>query len=258
MNIRILTLIFLCLASFTMHASAERFLERQVTVNHQVFRYRVFVPDGWTSKRAWPVVLFLHGAGERGNDNRKQLSQGLPPWLDKHASEFPAVVVIPQVPENTYWTGDAERAAMQALDASIAEFHGDRNRLYLTGLSMGGYGAWEIAKDHPDMFAAAAIICGGLLPARPDSPSHVDGLPAQADPYAWMAERIGKLPVWIFHGSDDPVIPPAGSRAMHAALQQRGVEVRYTEFPGVGHAAWVPAYETPGLWPWMFSHAKTR
>lgn len=252
---RPLTLLLLLLGAFSMNTyAAPNFQSRQVTVNGITMGYRVFVPDGWTSKRSWPVVLFLHGAGERGSDNAKQLQQGLPLWLAQHGEHFPAVVVIPQVPENSYWTGPAEAAAWQALQASIAEFHGDPQRVYLTGMSMGGYGAWQMAKDHPGVFAAAAIICGGIAHPRPDSPSHVDGVPSGVDPYAWTAERLGPLPVWIFHGSDDPVIPVTGSRAMQAALQQRHLEVRYTEFPGVGHAAWEPAYQLPELWPWMFSH----
>jgi predicted peptidase len=138
------------------------FVSRSLELHGKTYHYQVFVPDGWTAKRTWPVVLFLHGSGERGNDNRSQLSQGLPPWLKQHGKDFPAVVVIPQAPSDTAWNDEVEQMALQALDASIASWHGDRQRLYLTGLSMGGYGSWQIALDHPGMFAAAAIICGGM------------------------------------------------------------------------------------------------
>jgi len=249
-------LCLLLIAALPMHA-APRFTQRHIVVDGRLYGYQVFLPDGWTAARAWPVVLFLHGSGERGDDNRKQLSQGLPPWLAAHGAEFPAVVVMPQAHEGEYWSGRAERAALRALQASIDEFHGDTQRIYLTGLSMGGYGAWQMAVDHPGLFAAAAIVCGGVRPLPDDPPPApdlaVEGVPARVDPYGWVADRI-RLPVWIFHGGADEVVPTAESRAMHAALQARGREVRYSEFPGVNHGSWVPAYATPGLWPWMFSH----
>jgi Predicted peptidase len=213
------------------------------------------VPDGWTARRRWPVVLFLHGSGERGSDDRAQLSQGLPPWLREHGATFAAVVVIPQAPEHTYWNGPVEQMALLALQHSIAEFHGDRRRLYLTGLSMGGYGVWQMALDHPGMFAAAAIVCGGIRPPNDLQSLYVHGIPAgTADPYGWVAARIGRLPSWIFNGAADDVVPPAESHRMRDALQARGEEVRYTEYPGVGHGAWPMAYATAQLWPWMFSH----
>ena len=248
-------LLSLLFAAGAAHAAATRFIERSVTLQGASYRYQVFVPDGWTAKRRWPVVLFLHGSGERGSDDRAQLSQGLPPWLSEHGAGFGAVVVIPQAPQNTYWNGPVERMALLALQQSIAEFHGDRRRLYLTGLSMGGYGVWQIALDHPGMFAAAAVVCGGIRHPNDGDDLYVQGIPAgTADPYAWVAARIGKLPSWIFNGAADDVVPPAESHRMRAALQARGVEVRYTEYPGVGHGAWPMAYATAQLWPWMFSH----
>ncbi|HEY8683212.1 MAG TPA: prolyl oligopeptidase family serine peptidase [Rhodanobacter sp.] len=249
-------LLCLMIASFCGPANASsRFVERSLDLHGKTHRYQVFVPDGWTSRRSWPVVLFLHGSGERGSDNHSQLSQGLPPWLKEHGEDFPAVVVIPQAPDDSAWSGEIEQMALQALDDSIKRYHGDRQRLYLTGLSMGGYGAWQIALDHPGMFAAAAIICGGIRHPNDSDRLYVRGIPADVtDPYAWVAAHIGKLPVWIFNGAIDDVVPPAESQRMHAALQARGDDVRYTEFPGVGHGAWPAAYATTELWPWMFSH----
>ncbi|HEX7816766.1 prolyl oligopeptidase family serine peptidase [Dyella sp.] len=246
--------------TLTAHAQAQHFVEREVSLAGHVYKYQVFVPAGWSAGKPWPVVLFLHGSGERGSDNQKQLTQGLPPWLRDHGADFPAVVVIPQAPEHTYWSGDSERMAMQALRESVREFHGDRHRLYLTGLSMGGFGAWQLAIDYPGVFAAAAIICGGIEPLKDDDepPLQVEGLPGHGNPYGWAADRVGRLPVWIFHGSADNVVPPEGSRRMHEALSKRGDEVRYTEFPGVNHGSWIPAYALPQLWPWMFSHRQTQ
>lgn len=250
-------ILLLCLMIIGMvsHASGSPpFVERSLELHGKTYRYQVFVPDGWTAKQAWPVVLFLHGSGERGRDNQRQLSQGLPPWLKEHGKDFHAVVVIPQAPDDTAWNGEIEQMALQALDDSIKTYHGDRQRLYLSGLSMGGYGSWQIALDHPGMFAAATIICGGIGHPNDDD-LHVEGIPAGiTDPYAWVAAHIGKLPVWIFNGAIDDVVPPEESHRMHAALKALGNEVRYTEFPGVGHGAWPAAYATPELWPWMFSH----
>jgi predicted peptidase len=184
------------------------------------------------------------------------MSQGLPPWLKQHM-DFPAVVVIPQAPDDTEWTDPADAdMAMAALEKSVKEFHGDRRRLYLTGLSMGGYGSWQLAVDHPDTFAAAAIICGGVTALSDERVLRVHGAHKGEDPFAWVAKKIGKLPVWIFHGGDDNVVPTEQSRKMNAALVKRGAEVKYSEFPGVNHGSWEKAYATPDLWDWMFSHTR--
>lgn len=242
--------------SLASHASEPaRLVERSLDLHGTTYRYQVRVPDGWTAGRSWPVVLFLHGSGERGSDNQSQLSQGLPPWLAQHGKDFPAVMVIPQAPQGSSWSGEVEQMALQALDDSITAYHGDRRRLYLTGLSMGGYGSWQIALDHPDMFAAAAIVCGGIRHPNDSERLRVQGIPADvADPYVWVAAHLGKLPVWIFNGAIDDVVPPEESHRMHAALKARGNDVRYTEFPGVGHGSWEAAYATTQLWPWMFAH----
>lgn len=240
--------------SSMVHAADAHFVASEVTVHGHHYPFQVFVPAGWNADRAWPVVLFLHGSGERGSDNEAQLKQGLPPWLKQHGEDFPAVVVAPQAPDNTVWSGEVEQAAMAALEKSIATYHGDRSRLYVTGLSMGGYGVWQVVVDNPGMFAAAAPVCGGIL-ALDDMPElKLYGVPAGVEPYAWTARRVKPTPVWIFHGSVDDQVPPQGARDLYKALSKAGDEVRYTEFPGVNHGSWVPTYDSPALWPWMFSH----
>jgi predicted peptidase len=243
-------------AMSTVSAAPAQFVERSVDLHGKTYRYQVFVPAELEGKHP-AVVLFLHGSGERGNDNQAQLSQGLPPWLKQH-TDFPAVVVIPQAPNDTEWTDKADAdMALAALEKSVKEFHGDRKRLYLTGLSMGGFGSWQIAADHPGMFAAAAIICGGVEALPDDGRNlYVHGVPKGQDAYAWTAKKIGTLPVWIFHGGDDHVVPTEQSRRMNAALLARKAEVKYTEFPGVNHGSWEKAYATPDLWEWMFSHTR--
>jgi predicted peptidase len=236
-------------------AAPAQFVERSVDVAGKTYRYQVFIPADIKPHPA--VVLFLHGSGERGSDNQKQMSQGLPPWLKQHM-DFPAVVVIPQAPDDTSWTDKADAdMAMAALEKSIEEFRGDRKHLYLTGLSMGGFGSWQLAVDHPGTFAAAAIICGGVTPLEGEGRRlYVHGIPAGTDPSTWVAQKIGKLPVWIFHGGDDNVVPTEQSRKMNAALLARKAEVKYSEFPGVNHGSWEKAYATPELWSWMFGHAR--
>jgi predicted peptidase len=235
-------------------AADAHFVASEVTVHGHRYPFQVFVPRNWSADRAWPVVLFLHGSGERGNDNEAQLRQGLPPWLKEHGGDFPAVMVAPQAPADTVWSGEVERAAMAALEQSIKTYHGDRTRLYVTGLSMGGYGAWQAAVDHPGMFAAAVVICGGIRSLDDMPELKVYGVPGGVDPYAWVADRVKPMPVWIFHGAIDDQVPPEESRAMNKALLKVGDPVRYTEYPGVGHGSWGRAYDTSELWPWVFSH----
>jgi predicted peptidase len=248
--------------SYAMAASAWAadggFTARHVQVDGRDVAYQVFVPKHWTPDREWPVVLFLHGSGERGSDNEAQLKQGLPPWLKTHGDDFPAVVVAPQAPDDTIWDGAQEQAALAAMEDSVKAYHGDRSRLYVTGLSMGGYGAWQFAVDHPGMFAAAAVVCGAIR-APDDMPELVvHGPSAGSNPYQWVAEHVKPMPVWIFHGEVDDQVSPSEARNMYAALLKAGDDVRYTQFPGVNHGSWVPAYATAELWPWMLSHHAAR
>lgn len=234
-------------------AGEAHFAASEVTVDGHRHAFQVFVPRDWSADRAWPVVLFLHGSGERGSDNEAQLKAGLPPWLKEHGADFPAVVVVPQAPDDTVWSGEVEHAAIAALEQSIKTWHGDRSRVYLTGLSMGGYGAWQLAVDHPGMFAAAAVICGGVQSLDDMPELKVYGAPAGPGAFDWVAQRVKPMPVWIFHGAVDDQVPTEESRAMDKALRKAGDTVRYTEYPGVGHGSWLRAYDEPELWPWMFS-----
>lgn len=238
--------------------AATGFLDRTLTQDGRVHRYQVYVPSDFTPDRAWPVILFLHGSGERGDDGLRQTQVGLPSAIRWSRERFEAIVVLPQLPADRTWTGDMAEMAMAALDAAVAEFHGDENRFYLTGLSLGGYGTWALAAAHPGKFAAIAPVCGGVVPP-PGRVSSVTQLPltlGAADPYAVTAALIGKTPTWIFHGADDTVIPPSESRRMAEALKAAGNEARFTEFPGVGHGAWDPAYGSAELWAWMFAQQR--
>lgn len=236
------------------------FVERSVEVAGATHRYQVFVPASKAGGGMPPAILFLHGSGERGSDNRKQVEVGIGPHLRAHLDDFPALVVLPQAAEGTEWTDAAGPVAMAALDAALREFHGDPARVYLTGMSMGGYGTWELALQHPARFAALAPVCGGITVDWNDErpglrAKSVDGA---ADPFAEAARRLRDVPVWIFHGGKDDIVPPAQSRRMAAALKAAGArDARYTEFPDANHNSWDPAYSaTPELWTWLFAQKR--
>ncbi len=163
----LIIILLMSLTSLTTNASTHRdeaeFLSRSVTVNKTVYNYRVFAPKGWTKKKKWPVILFLHGAGERGDDNTAQTRVGIGPAILRQRDSFPFVVVMPQCPRDRWWAEpEMQKLALAAFDKAVKEFNGDRSRLYLTGLSMGGYGTWAIAASHPKKFAALAPVCGGI------------------------------------------------------------------------------------------------
>jgi len=235
-----------------------RFVRREVTSNGRRYAYQVFVPSA-ALPRPLPVVLFLHGSGERGDDGETQTQAGLGPYVRAHAADFPALVVFPQSPEGESWEGDTATMALATLDAATAEFDGDRSRTSLTGMSRGGYGTWSLALREPTRFAALVPVCGGITPpgSRPDLDTlYVVSTRAAADPFAEAARRLRDIPSWIFHGALDDVVPPAQSRRMHAALRDAGADVRYTEFPDANHNSWDAAYRTEALWPWLFAQRR--
>ena len=230
------------------------FLQRTLMHNGQTYRYVVYVPANHDRDRVWPVLLFLHGSGERGADGLRQIEVGLGRAVRWNSERFPMIVIFPQAPAETRWLGDEARFAMLATERSMAEFRGDPNRLYLTGLSLGGYGVWHLALENPGRFAALVPVCGGIL--KPEGAKNVRQSPltmGASDPFAFVAAAVRQTPVWMFHGADDPLIPASESRRMSEELQKLGAEVRYTEYPGVGHNAWDPAYGTADLWTWMLS-----
>jgi predicted peptidase len=236
---------------------ASGFLDRTVTVAGRDYPYVVYVPRVRPSG-ALPVILFLHGAGERGIDGLKPTQVGLGTAIRNEPARVPAIVVFPQAPDDERWIGAPADAAMAALDRTLVELDGDRDRVYLTGLSLGGFGTWHLAMLHPDRFAAIVPICGGIVPAGTASSVRQSPLTeGAADPHAFAAARVRHLPVWIFHGRDDQAILPTESRKMADALNAAGAaNVRYTEYEGVGHNAWDRAYGEAALWRWLFAQKR--
>lgn len=227
------------------------FLDRKITIQGVEYEFQVFVPEDWSRKKKWPVILFLHGAGERGDDGLIETEVGIGTAIRRDRGRFPAIVVMPQCRKDVWWTDlKMEAMAMAVLSQATKEFHGDRQRTYLTGLSMGGYGTWALAADYPATFAALVPICGGILRPEEARKQPADDM----RPYTNAAQKIGRLtPVWIFHGGDDPAVPVTESRRMADAMKALGGEVRYTEYPGVGHNSWEKAYAEPELMTWLLT-----
>jgi predicted peptidase len=249
----LLNILLLTLSAKAAPAAETGFLNRSVQVGSETYRYQVFVPREWDKKQKWPVILFLHGAGERGDDGFVQTEVGIGTAVRRGVSRFPAIIVMPQCRKNVWWTEDAMQAqALGALEQSIKEFSGDRERLYLTGISMGGYGTWGIATKYPGKFAALAPVCGGIRVPRAVRPPDAAASPEPStDLYAEAAKKIGPTPVWIFHGGADKVVPTEESQKMTDALKALGGNVKYTEYENVGHNSWDKAYADPELMKWL-------
>ena len=253
MRLTLLAAALLFVGCGTTRTMETGFLERSLTLHGVTYPYAVWLPQDFSIRERLPVILFLHGAGERGSDGARQTHVGLGRLLRDSPDTVRAIVVFPQCPTDARWLGDPADAAMLALERSSAEFNGDPRRTVVTGLSMGGYGAWHLALSHPHRFAAAVIIAGGIVPAGTATSVRQSPLTMRAeDPHAFVARELRHLPVWLIHGADDTVVLPAESRRMAAALEAAGAEVVYREYQGVGHGSWDRGYGDPELWKWLF------
>lgn len=196
--------------------------------------YLLTLPEGYESdpEKKWPLLVFLHGAGERGNDLAKVAVHG-PPKLAAAGRKFPFVLVSPQCPADEWWT---EQPVLALIDELEETYRLDSSRLYLTGLSMGGYGTWHFATLAANRFAAVAPICGGGVPYK----------------MRW----IPHLPVWAFHGAKDSVVPLDESSRLVEALKKHGNErAKLTVYPEAAHDSWTEAYANPELYEWFLSHS---
>ncbi len=253
-----LIILFLATAHCALAKHETGFLDRTLTIDGTIYRYQVFIPEDWTPHQKWPVILSLHGSGERGEDGMDETDVGIGTAIRSDRGHFEAIVVMPQCRKNIWWTmppmGDL---AMTALHNATREFHGDTNRTYLTGISMGGYGSWYLAQKYPHTFAAMVVICGGIHPPVATLKAHPELVnfspPDGPSAYADAAAKIGKVPVWVFHGADDNIVPVVESQRMADAMKTVGAEVHYTEYPGVKHVSWDKAYDEPKLYPWLYS-----
>lgn len=212
--------------------------EHRASVN-----YLLFLPKDYDAKsrKRWPMILFLHGAGERGTNVWMVAKHG-PPKVVQQNPEFPFIVVSPQCPPDQIWSNDI---LISLLDEVIAKHAVDTNRIYLTGLSMGGYGTWDLGMACPERFAAIAPICGGGEFITPYMAS------------GKKAEALKSLGVWAFHGAKDPVVPFRESQRMVDLLKQIGVrEVKFTVYPDAEHDSWTETYANQELYDWFLKHSR--
>lgn len=214
--------------------------------------YNLMKPKDYDPAKKYPLVVFLHGAGERGTDNKKQITHGVPAFASKENREnYPCFLVAPQCPGNFKWVDcdwgaashtipkemtEPTRLTIELIESAMREHSIDPKRVYITGLSMGGYGTWDLIARYPNLFAAAIPICGGADEAT--------------------APKIKHIPIWNFHGGNDTVVKTSRSRNMIAALEKVGGKAKYTEYPNTGHNSWAPAYKDPELMKWLFSQKK--
>lgn len=255
--------VFACLFILIMNSKAQdkqQFEKQLFIMGEDTLHCRILTPINYSPKKKYPLVIFLHGSGERGNDNEKQLTWGAELFLDSmNRSRYPAIIVFPQCPLNNSWANTSRtnikdslggfrldtlataqkpmQLLMHFIDTLTAGGGVDKQKIYIGGLSMGGFGTFEILWRRPELFAAAFPICGG-------------GIPEKVSRYA------PKLPIWVFHGDADPVVSVSNSRIMVEALKKNKALVKYTEYPGVGHDSWKNAFAEPGLMPWIFSQKK--
>ena len=199
-------------------------------------RYMVFLPPNYDSAtREWPLILFLHGAGERGDNLQRVSKHGPPKIVGSGQMDLPFIVVAPQCPKGSWWSDREQIINLSRLVSELEKnYRIDNRRIYLTGLSMGGYGTWYLAASDPDRFAAIAPICGGGR---------------QRD-----AARIKDIPTWVFHGARDNVVPISESDQMIKAIRAAGGTPKFTIYPQAGHDSWTATYKNPNLYQWLLKH----
>jgi predicted peptidase len=225
-------------------ASEKATVSRSYTLEHTIFLPKDYSPSGTNT---WPMIFFLHGAGERGTNVWRSNFHGPSKYLLDHP-EFPFILVSPQCPPDEIWSNES---LLALLDHVQGKYRVDATRIYLTGLSMGGYGTWELGTAHPERFAAMAPVCGGgrriniILAARGYAPAKLNALQS--------------LGIWVFHGGKDTVVPPEESELMLEALKVAKVgQVNYTLYPEAGHDAWTETYKNPELYDWFLKHRRTQ
>ncbi len=214
----------------------KNFINKVYTGPEGEGKYVVYVPSSYKADKEFPLILFLHGMGETGADGKLQLKNGLPAMLKKK-TDFPFIAVFPQAQKRTWSAESKEGKRAMAILAEVEKaYKVDSKRVYLTGLSMGGFGTWSLAVAYPDKWAAIVPVCGGGNPK--------------------LAEKIKGIPCWCFHGDADPAVPVKMSRDMIAALKKAGGNPKYDEYKGVGHNSWERAYATAELYTWLLAQKR--
>jgi predicted peptidase len=260
---KIISLLILLISLHFSQAQDFSAYQRQLFIRGtDTLRYRILYPENYNKKKSYPLIVFLHGSGERGNNNESQLFHGGDLFLkDSVRKQFPAIVIFPQCPGDSTWsrfpsnhhrdTSTAfnamlniadlttpERLVKQLIDSFAENKLADKKRLYLGGLSLGGFGTYDLTIHYPTLFAAVFPICGMANTAL-------------------YTEKAAHVPIWIFHGALDNTVDPQPDRNLIKALQSLGAKnAKYTEYPNANHDSWDSAFAEPGLFPWLFSFKK--
>jgi len=223
----------------TANGNTGELLKRSVIVGDNSYDYQVFVPTKLADSRDAPVIVFLHGIGQRGTGGVVATDGSAGKIVRHYLEKVGAIIVLPQCRAGMYWsTPEMDQMVMKEVDDVKASFKANARRIYLTGVSMGGYGVWHLASQHPGRFAALVSVCGGSSLQT-------------GDRFTPIAKMIGRTPVWIFHGEVDKVVPVTESRQMAVALRAIHGDVHYNEYPGVGHNVWMKVIEEKQLVPWL-------
>jgi len=211
--------------------------EKEIRITVQL-KYLIYLPEDYhKSEKNFPLILFLHGAGERGDNPEMVKTHGLPDLIWNQGKKFPFVIVCPQCPKFGWWSREPQVSILNALlDDIISSYRIDKDRVYLTGLSMGGFGTWEFASSYPEKLTAIAPICGGGNPRN--------------------AEKMKHLPIWVFHGERDRIVPLERSKEMVEALEKLGANVRFTVYPDATHDSWTKTYNNPELYDWFMKYKR--
>jgi predicted peptidase len=221
------------------------FEKHTFTKGDEKLNYRMMTPAKVEGKKTYPLVIFLHGAGERGDDNKAQLKHGAAEFAKAATREkHPCFLIAPQCPAKGWWAGSfrgksmpgSGKLVLELIEKVCKEQPIDKKRIYITGLSMGGFGSWALLAEKPDLFAAGIPICGG------------------GDEKA--AEKLAKIPIWVFHGDEDKAVKVDLSRAMVKAIEKAGGKPKYTEYKGVGHDSWTQTYRNAEVIDWLFAQKK--
>ena len=251
-------IVWISLSVETAAQDLNLFQKKQFIIGNDTLPYRLLLPENYDASKKYPLVFFLHGAGERGNDNEKQLVHGAKLFLKEEVRrDYPAIVVFPQCPQNSFWSnvdfriengkrvfgfkaqGEptiAMKLAQELLYSIMKDYPVNKRQVYAGGLSMGGMGTFEIVRRNPKLFAAAFPICGGGEPTT--------------------ASVMKKTKWWVFHGGKDDVVPPELSEKMVDALKAAKAAVKFTLYPDANHNSWDPAFAEPELLSWLFKQKK--
>lgn len=256
---KLYSLLFTTLLLSLAHLQAQElslYQKRWLVQGADTLPYRVLLPEGYDTAKSYPILFFLHGSGERGRDNEKQLLHGADLFVRADVRKtYPAIIIFPQCPRTSYWSnvlrltdtsgkqqfyfledGEPTRAMvlLQLLvNYTLAQYRHPKDEVYVGGLSMGGMGTFELVRRNPKLFTRAFAICGGADPAT--------------------APKLSKTSWWIFHGLKDDLVDPRFSKAMAAALKLKGAKVRLTLYPGANHNSWDAAFAEPQLLSWLFA-----